>query len=351
MPHRYPRRSLSDILDGLPLSKIESQEDARILCEYIGMSTNADLRYQVWDISAESVDPLRVKGYVSNPSGLNTLQQACERLDHACDIGGVETLPVASLAGKHFGLVTEPLAPILASPYEGSERLDSALIGSMVTLLREDGEHALVHAPSGYVGWVERKHYKQIETDEWVAWRKREHALLLEPILHGEPQVPANAMLPIEDGHLLLPEGEPIKAEGLKIRRSSEFQPTRQLLAETGRSLLGTEYVWGGNDGSGIDCSGFVRYCYRAAGFTLPRDADMQFLCGTVSALPGSEAAMELGDLLFFRGWHGRITHVALSLGGDQLIHAAGSTGVAIERLPETDRLKDTFIQAKRILL
>src|SRR5207237_678233 len=40
--------------------------------------------------------------------------------------------------------------------------------------------------------------------------------------------------------------------------------------------FLGTPYLWGGSSAFGLDCSGIVQLCYRLAGITLVRDADIQ---------------------------------------------------------------------------
>jgi cell wall-associated NlpC family hydrolase len=86
-------------------------------------------------------------------------------------------------------------------------------------------------------------------------------------------------------------------------------------------------YLWGGNTAWGTDCSGLTQLCHRLAGYTLPRDASLQFPAGRVvnpeSARPG--------DLLFFHGETNkdRITHVGISLGGLRIIHSSrGRNGV-----------------------
>src|SRR5436189_270268 len=41
---------------------------------------------------------------------------------------------------------------------------------------------------------------------------------------------------------------------------------TARAILERAYQLLGTPYVWGGNDERGIDCSGLVKYCFGACG-------------------------------------------------------------------------------------
>ncbi len=79
----------------------------------------------------------------------------------------------------------------------------------------------------------------------------------------------------------------------------------------------------GGTSVAGIDCSGLTQQVYRLNGVGLPRDADQQALAGRRAD------ERRPGDLLFFGSPH--VTHVALSLGGDDFIHAP-MTGRVVER-------------------
>ena len=38
----------------------------------------------------------------------------------------------------------------------------------------------------------------------------------------------------------------------------------RQAVLTTANDLIGTPYIWGGNDLSGFDCSGFIEYIFKA---------------------------------------------------------------------------------------
>lgn len=102
-------------------------------------------------------------------------------------------------------------------------------------------------------------------------------------------------------------------------------------------SLLGVPYLWGGTSLQGIDCSGLTQLCWRLGGATLPRDADQQY-----AAIPYlvERGDPQPGDLLFFAA-HGCIDHVALSLGGDQFIHASGSSKRVV--MSSFDSSADTY--------
>ena len=102
-------------------------------------------------------------------------------------------------------------------------------------------------------------------------------------------------------------------------------------LIATARAFLGTPYLWGGTSGHGIDCSGFVQQVYRLNGVGLGRDADQQALEGRAANTPNA------GDLLFFGS--PTVTHVAMSLGGDDFIHAPMRSGFVEERKIGADRV------------
>jgi peptidoglycan DL-endopeptidase CwlO len=82
------------------------------------------------------------------------------------------------------------------------------------------------------------------------------------------------------------------------------------------KSVIGAPYVFGSADPSvGFDCSGLTMWAWAHGGVSLPHSSASQAGSGVV--IPYSQH--QAGDLLFF---YSPISHVALSLGGDLMIHA-----------------------------
>jgi len=88
---------------------------------------------------------------------------------------------------------------------------------------------------------------------------------------------------------------------------------------------LGVPYVYGGASPSGFDCSGLTMYCYAQIGYSLPHSATLQAAVTTDVPLN----ALQAGDLIFF-GTPEYSSHVAIYMGGGQMIHASSSAGQVI---------------------
>lgn len=111
--------------------------------------------------------------------------------------------------------------------------------------------------------------------------------------------------------------------------------------------FLHTPYRYGGEDTTGVDCSGLVKVVYeRAFDLSLPHKAALQYKMGR----PVSKKRLVPGDLVFFYKKNSRrIGHVGLYLSDNQFIHAIGSKGVVLSNLAETYWRKH-YAGARRML-
>ncbi len=101
-------------------------------------------------------------------------------------------------------------------------------------------------------------------------------------------------------------------------------------ICQYAKEFLGNPYVWGGTSlTKGADCSGYVMSLYKKYGVSLPHSSRAQANCGTTIKV--SEA--QPGDLIFY-GKGKTINHVAMYIGGGQVIHASSpKTGIRISNV------------------
>ena len=111
------------------------------------------------------------------------------------------------------------------------------------------------------------------------------------------------------------------------------------------RRWEGTTHRLGGDDHSGIDCSGFVKAVYQDLfRIDLPRTTTEQVRLG----IPIIYQDMRAGDLVFFRP-PDYPRHVGIYLREGQFVHASKSQGVTISPIDQT-YWKRHFWTARRIL-
>lgn len=108
---------------------------------------------------------------------------------------------------------------------------------------------------------------------------------------------------------------------------SSGQSSIRLSMVSYAKQFLGNRYVYGGTSlTNGTDCSGFTMRIYEHFGYGLPRTSSAQ--ASATRTISSSEA--KPGDL-FFYGYGGSVSHVAMYIGGGMVIHASNErTGIKI---------------------
>lgn len=119
----------------------------------------------------------------------------------------------------------------------------------------------------------------------------------------------------------------------------------RENLVDTAKSFIGTRYVTGGKSASGFDCSGFVMYVYGRYNIKLPATSEGQYLAGKPVPLKDALA----GDVVCFKIYGNRISHVGIYLGNSRFIHSpVPKKHVRIESI-DMEYWKKRFFAAVRI--
>nr|WP_302596924.1 C40 family peptidase [uncultured Cellulosilyticum sp.] len=103
---------------------------------------------------------------------------------------------------------------------------------------------------------------------------------------------------------------------------------TGEAIVSYAKQFLGNPYAYGGNSlTNGVDCSGFTSQVMKNFGISLQRSSSAQFSNNGYSVERGNE---QPGDLIFY-GYNGNVSHVAIYIGGGQIIHANDErTGICI---------------------
>ncbi|MEG1457850.1 MAG: NlpC/P60 family protein [Acetivibrio sp.] len=118
-----------------------------------------------------------------------------------------------------------------------------------------------------------------------------------------------------------------VAAEEVKADEATGVSSTQASIVEYAKQFLGNAYVWGGTSlTNGTDCSGFTMRIYEHFGYSIPRTSGAQ--SSYTTSVNSSD--VKPGDL-FFYGSNGRVSHVAMYIGGGQVIHASTErTGIKI---------------------
>jgi peptidoglycan DL-endopeptidase LytE len=131
------------------------------------------------------------------------------------------------------------------------------------------------------------------------------------------------------------------------IQVSNSGMPSnRPSVSRTAYRYIGSRYVFGSNGPYSFDCSGFTRYVLGKQGVKIPRSSLEQSRAGRFVRRNG----LMPGDLVFFNTFGRGVSHVAVYVGDNKVVHATNPReGVIVSSLSER-YWSARYIGARRVL-
>jgi hypothetical protein len=341
----------------------------RALVEEVRDQLAPDPRLAVFEVEVEvRGDTVTLVGATSEPAAAQELHRRIAGLTawrQVVDL--VQLLPEPEAEDRMHAVVTAAVAPMLSGPKVQCTQVSQAVLGSRLLVFRREGRWLQCRGSDGYIGWIHAGYVALMDEQRARAW---------ELGADGEVWISLDARVALDSGDLMirLPWGSRVVRERDGIMRLPDgrtgigtgemvplgarglgFPTDGGAVCETAKRWLGVAYLWGGLTMGGVDCSGFVQAIYRLHGHVLPRDSDQQSRVGELVECGEDYDNLRAGDLLFFAESPGRCSHVAMSTGGSQIIHASlGNGGVARNdmagRRAYERELRRMFLWARRMV-
>ncbi len=260
----------------------------------------------------------------------------------------------------NYGIATHAMIPMRKLPRETSEMVSQLLFGETYTVIMFRDKWLKIKTTwDQYTGWIDRKFLREISGSDFAGLQLSRPAVLSARI--AELEFPDSSVMFITAGSSLpgyVPSSGTLVIADLKLKvrqLAGEIILRSQQIEQTANGFLNSPYLWGGRSLFGFDCSGFVQVVYRIHGLDLPRDTYQQAESGN-----GINQVQETrtGDLAFFAGDSGKISHVGIIMSPGEIIHCSGwvrkdtldargiinrQTGILTHRLSRLRRLPGLF--------
>ena len=225
-----------------------------------------------------------------------------------------------------YGICNIAFIPMRIRASEVYEMTNQLIFGEHFTETEKRGSWSkIILAHDNYEAWIDNKNIVYISEETFNKINNSNIPILCKPELiitrHD------NSLMKIPIGSKLInnkvfniqnfPSIDKEQIEASVIKTKDIRTNIVKILTE----LMNTPYLWGGRTNWRIDCSGLVQNVFSLFDIKLPRDAINQVEDGEniefiTETLPG--------DIAFFDDKNGKIIHVGIITGANEITHASG---------------------------
>lgn len=313
-----------------------------------------DSRVALFDVKAEkNGEAYILKGESNDPEAVKSLKQKLE----AKNIKFTDSISVlpdeGGLEGEIRGVVKISTANLRDEPKHSAQLVTQATLGMPVQIYKKEGSWYYIQTPEGYLAWVDYGGIENMTEEEFSYWKKKDKLIFLETSgnSYEKPDSNSQRVSDLVAGNILelveqqnnfyrvkYPNGKEAFVEIAYAKPYEEWltslEADEERLVETGKTLMGAPYLWGGTSPKGVDCSGFTKTVFFLNGMVIPRDASQQIHTGEEVDSEKNFANLKKGDLLFFGkpatdSTAERVIHVGMWIGNNKFIHSMGEVHIS----------------------
>ena len=266
---------------------------------------------------------------------------------------------------KGWALTKLSVASMRTDGDHAAEMATQSIMGTPLKLIEKDGYWYKAETPDGYISYIPASSIQMLDSMKLEGWKHSRRYivtsyqsrltsqpgndetvsdLVMGNILECKGTKAGYVELSTPDGRTGYVSEKDV--EELSSWANRPFAVSRVL--KTAKRMMGSPYFWGGTSTKMTDCSGLSKISYFSAGVILRRDAWQQALTGEKIESKEWKTA-QAGDLFFFGTASGRVTHVAISLGGAKYIHCSGRVKINSVDPKSQDFLSTPFLSISRI--
>lgn len=309
-----------------------------------------DTRVAVYSLSlVEREGNIEIIGESDQPQAVEALRSTLRSRAISFEDHSV-ILPDSSVWNTKYAVVNNSVANMRSQSKHSGELATQAILGTVLKVLKLDGDFYLVQTPDGYISWVDQGGVTLMNSEKFKNWQNSQMVIYtkasgyvyeyMSDELYKIGDIVLGAQLQLmEDSGAFYKVSYPDKRIGYLKKSECELygswinklNPSGKLVELYAKDLMGSPYLWGGTSSKGMDCSGFTKTVFLMNGYIIPRDASQQIMAGKDTDPDLTFDNMQKGDLMFFGkkatdSTKQRVTHVGIWLGNEQgeFIHASG---------------------------